>query len=307
MTLRIKYGENSFNNYIFEAPDNNSEPPPYLQQAAYLVAKNKEPGLELDTIPENDDYIFDELVLGDLTGAYRLESYGAQCFIQMFQPQDISDLIYILALDCPGPLLSGALSEYIDRKSQNLPISYMHPGLKPILRNSHGAILYRNQVVEIAKSIGGYAAEEANELRMTLEECLPGEIRNHQHRFISGAVKNWLDQPIAERIFERIAWFSRYDFRDEWQAADHALMAYRSAYLKIHYPEEYMTAMDNCMGTKVQPSCNACETTADLKPLVTRFMQARITAEDFSGKANTICDRLYAELFGLSITTNKPR
>lgn len=305
MPLRIKYGESNLTEYTFETPDDYSEPPAYLQQAVYLVAKNKEPGLELDTIPENDEYIFDELVLGDVSGVYRLESYGAQCFTQMLLPRNIPDLMYVLALDCPGPLLSGALAEYIDRKNSSLPISYMHSGLKPILKNSNGAILYRDQVVEIAKAIAGYSEQEANELRITLESCLPGDIGNHRHRFVAGAVKDWLDQPIAERIFERIAWFSRYDFRDEWQAADHALMAYRSAYLKIHYPEEYMTAMDNCMGTKVQPSCNACEATADLKPLVTRFMQARITAEDFSGKANTIRDRLYAELFGQNITSNK--
>lgn len=301
MTLKIEYGENNFHEYEFEAPVNNPEPPPYLLEAACLVEKNKVPGLELDDIPENDDYIFDELVLGDIFGTYRLESYGAQCFIQMLEPRGINDLIYVLALDCPGPLLSGALAEYIERKSQDLLISFMHPGLKPILQHSYGAILYRNQVVEIAKQIAGYTAEEANELRMTLEECLPGEISNHRHRFITGAVKNWLDQPIAERIFKRIAYFSRYDFRDEWQAADHALIAYRSAYLKIHYPEEYMTALDNCIGAKVQPAWDDLDFGVELKPLITRFMQARFAAENFPGKANSLRRQMYADLFGTNM------
>ncbi len=281
MTLKITYGDNNLHEYTFAMPTDYPDPPPYLLEAALLVNKNKEPDLEFDSIRENDEYVFDELVLGDTSGIYRLESYGANYFTQMLQPRDIIDLMYVLALDCPGPLLSGALAEYIERKKSNLPISYMHPGLKPILKSSNGAILYRNQVVEIAKAVAGYSEQEANELRITLETCLPGDIGNHRHRFITGAVKDWLDRPIAERIFKQISWFSRYDFRDEWQAADHALMSYRSAYLKTHYPEEYLTAMDNCMEAKDQPACDEYVATTELKPLVIRFMQARITAENF--------------------------
>ncbi len=293
MTLKIKYGENNFEEYIFEAPDDTPEPPPYLQEAAYLVEKNKEPGLEFDDIPENDEYIFDELVLGNPAGLYLLESWGAQCFTRMLEPSEISDLIYVLALDCPGPLFSGALAEYIDRKSKDFPISFMHPRLKPILQHSCGAILYRNQVVEIATVIAGYTGEEANELSVMLEECLPGEISTHRHRFIAGAVKNWVDQQTAERLFKRIAYFSRYDFRDEWQAADHALLAYRSAYLKFHYPEEYLAALDNCNRAKVQPAWVA-DCAVELSPLVNRFMQARITSELLPDRAHQI----YTGLFG---------
>jgi len=298
MTLKIKYGENNLAEYIFGAPEDNPEPPPYLLEAAYLVEKNKAPGLELDDIPENDDYIFDELVFGDTTGLYLLESYGAQCFTQMLLPRGISDLVYLIALDCPGPLLSGSLAEYIDKKSQDFPVSFIHPRLKPILQHSNGAILYRNQVVEIAKVIAGYTGEEANDLRITMESCLPGEISNHRHKFIAGAVKNWIDQSTAERIFKRIAYFSCYDFRDEWQAADHALLSYRSAYLKFHYPEEYLTVLDNRNKAKVRPAWEADDAVAELKPLVSKFMQIRIAAENFPDKANSLRDQIYAELFG---------
>lgn len=298
MTIKIKYGENNCWEYVFESPDDHPEPPPYLLEAAYLVEKNKEPGLEFDGIPENDQYIFDELVLGGDEGLYLLESDGARCFTLMLEPRGICDLIYLLALDCPGPLLSGALAEYIDRKSRDFPISFMHPRLKPILQHSNGAILYRNQVVEIAKAIAGYTGEEANELRITLENCVPGGISNHRHRFIAGAVKNSVDLPTAERIFKRIAYFSRYDFRDEWQAADHALISYRSAYLKFHYPEEYVTALDNCNVGKVQPEWEVDEAVAELAPLINRFMQARIAAKDFAGKACSLRNQIYADLFG---------
>ena len=298
MTLKIKYGENNLHEYVFESPAENPEPPPYLQEAAYLVEKNKAPGLERDGIPENDDYIFDELVLGDATGLYLLASYGAQCFTQMLHPRDICDLSYLLALDCPGPLLSGSLAEYIDRKSKNFPISFMHPRLKPILLHSNGAILYRKQVVEIAKVIAGYTGEEANELRMTLESCEPGGVSNHRHRFVAGAVKNWIEQQTAERIFKRIAYFSRYDFRDEWQAADHAFISYRSAYLKFHYPEEYLAALDNCSEEKVQPAWEDDATVAELAPLVNRLMQARIAAENFPDKTNSLRQQIYSDLFG---------
>lgn len=298
MTLNIRYGENNLQEYVFNAPVNNPEPPQHLLEAAFLVGKNKAPGLELDDIPESDNYIFDELVLGDATGLYLLESDGAQCFTQMLQPREISDLIYLIALDCPGPLLSGSLAEYIDRKSQDFPISYMHPSLKPILQHTNGAILYRKQVVEIAKTIAGYTVEEANELRMTLDSCEPGGISDHRHRFIAGTVKNWLDQPTAERIFKRIAYFSRYDFLDEWQVADHALISYRSAYLKFHYPEEYLAALDNCNKAKVQTAWEEDDAIEELKPLINRLMQARIAAENFSGKASSLQHQIYSDLFG---------
>lgn len=300
MTLKIRYGENNLNEYVFEAPADNSEPPPYLREATFLVSKNKEPGLEFDSIPEDDDYIFDELVLGDAAGLYRLESYGAQCFTQVLQPRGISDLIYLLALDCPGPLLSGALAEYIDRKSKDFPVSFINPRLNPLLQCSHGAILYRKQVIEIAKAIAGYSGEEANELRLRLENCLPGGISDHRHRFIAGAERNRVDRPIAERLFKRIAYFSRYDFRDEWQAADHALIAYRSAYLKFHYPEEYLAALDNCNVAKGPAAWEEDAAVAELAPLVNRFMQARIAAEKFGDKANALRRKIYADLFGTS-------
>jgi DNA polymerase III alpha subunit len=174
----------------------------------------------------------------------------------------------------------------------------MHPRLKPILRNSNGAVLYRNQVVEIAKVIACYTEEEANELRVSLESCQPGGISSQRHRFIAGAVKNWVDQQTAERIFKQIAYFSRYDFRDEWQAADHTLLAYRSAYLKFHYPEEYLVALDNSIGAKVQLGWEADDAISELQPLVNRFMQARLTADDFPGKVSSLQHQVYADLFG---------
>ena len=301
MTIKIEYGENNLKEYMFTVPSLAPEPPPYLLEAAFLIGKNKAPDLVFDTIPENDDYIFDELILGSVEGVYLLEKYGAQCFTQLLEPRCISDLIYVLALDSPGPLLSGALSEYIDRNSPDMPISFMHAKLKSILRNSYGAILYRNQVIEIAKVIAGYSGEELEYLRMTLESCDPGGISNHRYKFVTGAGENLIDQPTAESIFKRIAFFSRYDFRDEWQAADHALLSYRSAYLKFHYPEEYLTAFDNCNRSKVQPTWETGEAVAVLSPLVDRLMQARMAVENFPDKVNSYRHQIYANMFGTKL------
>lgn len=278
-TIKIRFGENDLEEYDFSPHPMEAEPPPYLIEAAYLIGMNKEPGFELDSIPENDFFTFEEIAYRSVDGVFLLERAGAINFFMSLLPLTIAGLIDVIALDCPGPLMAGVTADFIDRKNSNLPFGYPHTKLKPILKNSCGIILYRKQVIEIATAIGGYSAEEQNELRITLDSCNPGGISDQRRRFVEGAVKNWVDADIAESIFKKMAYFSAYDYYDEWHAADYAHIAYRSAYMKNNYPEDYQTALDNTHHLEKCSVPETMETTTELNPLISRLLKAKIEGQ----------------------------
>lgn len=279
-TIKIRFGEYDFEEYDFPAIPCSSEPPAYMLEAAYLIGMNKQPGFDLDSIPEDDPYIFQEICIGDNDGVYLLKRKEAECFLVTLTPISIAGIIDVIVLDRPGPLLAGITSSYIERKQSSLPPQFTHPKLKPILKNTFGVVLYRKQVTEIAGVIAGYTREEQNELRILLEECKPGELISQKKRFVDAAVSNWVDVTAAEAIFKQIAYFSKYDYFDEWQASEHALLAYRSAYMKHHYPKDYQTAVDNTRFDRNSASGTVIETLEHLNPLVSRLLKAIITAQE---------------------------
>lgn len=292
-TIKIRFGEYDLEEYDFPAIPCASEPPAYMLEAAYLIDMNKQPGFDFDSIPEDDPYIFQEICIGNNDGVYLLERKGVECFVAALAPTSIAGIIDVIVLDRPGPLLVGVTADFIERKQSNLPPQYIHPKLKPILRNSCGVVLYRKQVIEIAGVIAGYTQNEQNELRMLLEECKPGELISHKKRFIDAAVGNWVDVSTAEAIFKQIAYYSKYDYFDEWQASDHALLAYRSAYMKHHYPEEYQTALDNTRFDRCAAKTVVIEEPEHLNPLVSRLLKAKITGQEYQQKASEQISRYW--------------
>lgn len=287
MTITIQYGEHSSAEYKFSALRTEPEIPQYLHDAAYLISKNKEPGFELGTIPEEDKATFSELAWGGVRGVYLLDTLGAEYSTLFIEPSCTCELAHILALDRPGPLLSGVqLTDFIDKKRGIKPISFKHPKLRPILNESCGTILYRKQVIEIARDLACYTEEALLDLETTLESCQPGGIRGHRHQFIDGAVSNWVDRSTAESLFRNVEYFSSYDFFDEWHVADHALLAYQSAYMKFNYPEEYNTALNNHGLTTSFYYRTGGHNVVDkpLDPLVDRLMNARLSVENYPKK-----------------------
>ncbi len=283
-TIKIRFGEFDLEEYDFSTHPSEAEPPPCLLEAAYLIGMNKEPGFDLDSIPENDFFTFEEIAYQCVEGVFLLERAGALSFFLSMLPTTIAGLIDVIALDCPGPLMAGVTAEFIDRKSSNLPFGYAHPKLKPILKNSCGIILYRKQVVEIAAAIGGYTTEEQNELRLTLESCKPGDISGHRNKFVDGAVKNWVDADVAEAIFKKMTYFSCYDYYDEWHAAGYAYLAYKSAYMRNNYPEEYQSALDNTRHLEKCSILEIMETLTALNPLISRLLKAKVEGQVYGRK-----------------------
>ncbi len=280
-TIKIKLGEFDHEEYDFPEILCASEPPAYMIEAAYLIGMNKQPGFDLDSIPEDDSYIFQEICISNNVGVYLLERAGSDSLLVALDPTSIGEIIDVIVLDRPGPILAGITSDFVERKQSNLPIQYIHPKLKPILKNTCGLVLYRKQVVEIAGVIAGYIQNEQNELRILLEECKPGELISHKGRFVNAAVSNWVDLTAAEAIFKQIAYFSKYDYFDEWQASEHALLAYRSAYMKHHYPEDYQTALDNTRLDRCAAPKTVTEEPEHLNPLVSRLLKARINGQSY--------------------------
>lgn len=285
-TIIIRFGDHDLDEYEFSPKSSAIEDTPvYLVEAAHLIMMNREPGFDLDSIPEDDLYILGEICTGHNDGVYLLEREGAECFIVTLAPTSIAGIIDAIALDCPGPLMAGNTFDFIERKQNNLPPLYIHPMLKPILKGTYGVVLYRKQVVEIAKVIAEYTQDELNELRMLLAECKPGEINSHRKRFVDGTVSDWIDVPTAEAIFKQIAYFSSYDYLDEWQAAEHAHLAYRSAYMRHHYPEDYQAALDNTRLDRKTIN-ETIEAPERLNPLVSRLIKAKHVGQEYSKRTS---------------------
>ena len=158
------------------------------------------------------------------------------------RPNCFEDLVAILALFRPGPLDSGMTEQYIQRKHGREQIKYLHPLLDTILKDTYGVIVYQEQVMEIAKILAGYSMGDADILRRAMGKKDPEEMASQRERFVQGAKKNKIDAKIAGEIFDQMETFARYGFNKSHSAA-YALISYQTAYLKAHYPVEFMAAL----------------------------------------------------------------
>jgi DNA polymerase III subunit alpha len=158
------------------------------------------------------------------------------------RPNCFEDLVAILALYRPGPLDSGMAEEYIKRKHGKEKIKYLHPLLEPVLKDTHGVIVYQEQVMQIAQVLGAYSMGDADILRRAMGKKDPEEMAAQRERFVEGAQRKKIDAQRAAEIFDQMETFARYGFNKSHSAA-YALVSYQTAYLKTHYPVEFMAAL----------------------------------------------------------------
>jgi DNA polymerase III subunit alpha len=158
------------------------------------------------------------------------------------RPNCFEDLVAILALYRPGPLDSGMAEEYIKRKHGKETFKYLHPHLEPVLKDTYGVIVYQEQVMQIAQVLGGYTMGDADILRRAMGKKDPEEMAAQRERFVEGAQKKKIDEKKATEIFDQMETFARYGFNKSHSAA-YALVSYQTAYLKTHYPVEFMAAL----------------------------------------------------------------
>lgn len=171
-----------------------------------------------------------------------MEGNGLRAILKELAPTHLEEIIALVALYRPGPLGSGMADDFIERKHGRKEIEYLHPMLEPILKSTYGVILYQEQVMRIASSLAGFSLGEADLLRRAMGKKKPEIIAGLKQQFIDGAAKNQIEQKTAEKIFELIEYFAGYGFNKSHSAA-YAVVAFQTAYLKAHYPSEYMAAL----------------------------------------------------------------
>ncbi len=216
-----------------------------IQKALDLIKKHRGEKIDLSQIPLDDKPTYTLLCKGDTAGVFQLESSGMQELLRRLKPSCFEDLIALIALYRPGPLESGMVNDFIECKHGKRAIQYPLPQLEPILKETYGVILYQEQVMRIAVELAGYTLGQADILRKAMGKKKPELMAAEKSRFIKGAVKNGVSREKAELIFDKIEKFAGYGFNKSHSTA-YALIAYRTAYLKTHYPLEFMAALLTC-------------------------------------------------------------
>jgi len=216
-----------------------------IDQALRLIEKGRGSKLDIATIPLDDGATFELLSRGDTMGIFQLESSGMRDVLTKFKPSVFEDLIAILALYRPGPLESGMVDDFINRKHGRTSIEYPLPELEPILRETYGVIVYQEQVMNIATALADYSLGDADLLRRAMGKKKPQEMADQKSRFEKGAAKNKIDPEKASYIFELMEKFAGYGFNKSHSAA-YAMVTYQTGYLKTHYPAEFMAAQLSC-------------------------------------------------------------
>jgi DNA polymerase-3 subunit alpha len=193
-------------------------------------------------LPLDDARTYELLGRGETAGVFQLESSGMRDIIIKMKPQCFEDLIALVALYRPGPLGSGMVDDFIKRKKGSTKIVYDLPQLEPILRDTYGVIVYQEQVMQIARELAGYSLGQADLLRRAMGKKKPEEMAKQKEQFLTGAGEKKIPKAKAEKIFDLMAKFAEYGFNKSHSAA-YALISYQTAFLKAHYPVEYMAAL----------------------------------------------------------------
>ena len=198
--------------------------------------------LIIEQIPIDDPKTYSLLKSRKTTAMFQLESRGMKDLIQRLQPDNFEEIIALVALFRPGPLQSGMVDDFINRKHGRSPIKYLHPSLEPILKPTYGVILYQEQVMQIARVLAGYSLGKADLLRRAMGKKKPEEMAQQREGFIHGAKERGVSDRVAVHVFDVIEKFAGYGFNRSHSAA-YALIAYQTAWLKAHHPAAFMAAV----------------------------------------------------------------
>ncbi len=198
--------------------------------------------LDISKLPLNDQKTFELLQVGNTTGVFQFESSGMRRYMKEIVPTEFEDLVALVALFRPGPM--ELIPSYIKRKHGKEKITYLHPKLEPILKNTYGIGVYQEQMMRIARDLAGYSLAEADTLRKAIGKKIKELLDEQESKLVNGMIKNGIDKKIAKAIWELFPPFARYGFNKS-HAVCYALIGYRTAYLKAHYPEEFMASLLN--------------------------------------------------------------
>jgi DNA polymerase-3 subunit alpha len=211
-----------------------------MQQACILIEKRHGVKYNLGNIPIDDSETYEFLGKGFTAGVFQLEGVAMTRFLVQMQPSKLDHIIAMVALYRPGPM--AFIPRYIARMKGKEEITYEHPMLEPILSETYGIAIYQEQIMQAAMQLAGYTAAEADMLRKIISKKKVFELEKHHQKFVNGAVENGIEREIADAIFTDWEGFAHYGFNKS-HAADYGVIAIQTAFLKAHYPLEYMTAL----------------------------------------------------------------
>ncbi|MCX6763030.1 MAG: DNA polymerase III subunit alpha, partial [Candidatus Moranbacteria bacterium] len=211
-----------------------------IQHALKIIEKTKGVKINIDDIPLDDEKTYEILQKALTTGVFQLESGGMKRYLKQLKPTTFEDVIAMVALYRPGPM--DWIPDFIARKHGRKKIAYVHPKLEPVLKNTYGVAVYQEQIMQISQALAGFSLSEADILRKAVGKKIPELVQKEKSKFIDGCVANGIEKKIAEKVFAFIEPFAGYGFNRS-HAACYALIGYQTAYLKAHYPTEFMAAL----------------------------------------------------------------
>lgn len=251
--------------------------------------------LEIEKIPLEDKPVFELLSKGETMGVFQMESNGMRRLLQDLKPERIEDIIAVNALYRPGPIQSGMISDFIRRRRGEISIKYLHPALESVLKETYGVIVYQEQVMQIAHQLAGFTLSQADDLRYAMGKKKEDIMKKYRKIFITGATQNGIPKTTAVEIFNLMDHFAGYGFNKS-HATAYGLIAYQTAYLKAHYPLEFMAALLTSVSDKLE---NVAKYVLECKRMGIEILSPHVnkSSQDFTVEGNAI-------RFGLSAIKN---
>lgn len=220
-----------------------------IGDAIKMVRENRHIDINIDNIPLDDAKTASMLSNGETAGVFQIESSGMTNLVKDLRPEGFTDLIPLVALYRPGPLGSGMVADFINGRQGKKEVVYVHPLLEPVLKDTFGVILYQEQVMQIASILAGFSLGQADLLRRAMGKKKHDVLAAQRETFLRGAEQRGIDAKLAAEVFDLMEHFADYGFNKSHSAA-YALVTYQTAYLKAHYPNEFMAALlTSVMGT----------------------------------------------------------
>ena len=213
-----------------------------ISNALKIIKHTRGEEVDINEIPLDDKKVYKMLSKGNCAGIFQLESEGMRDLVKRLKPENMEDITALLALYRPGPLGSGMIEDFINRKKGIIEIKYAHPRLEPILKETYGVIVYQEQVMKIASELAGFTLGQADILRKAMGKKQKGVMEKQRELFIKGAQKNNIKKNTAAEISDLIAYFAGYGFNKS-HSVSYAFISYQTAYLKTHYTVEYMASL----------------------------------------------------------------
>ena len=211
-----------------------------MERACALIKDRHGVSLDLYNIPLDDPAVYEMLGRGETAGVFQFEGAGMRRWMMAMKPTSLANAVAMVALFRPGPM--EFIPKYIDRMHGKEKVSFAHPALESIFAETYGIAVYQEQLMSAVMQVAGYSAADADDLRKAIAKKIETKLKKHRKKFVAGAVKQGIDETTADGIFEDWENFARYGF-NKAHATDYGALAVQTAYLKLHYPVEYMTAL----------------------------------------------------------------